>query len=140
MARSTLQTRGPSRTANRTQHNKATRAPRPQPGKAQPESEHTQVLRDCIDACNRCLAYCLEQGGEHADADHIKLMMDCMEVCITTADLVGRDSEFADAMMQVCADVCAACAESCGDQRFEGHEVMEACAQACRDCADHCSS
>lgn len=96
----------------------------------------TTLFRDCVDACNRCLAYCLRQGGEHAEYPHIRSLLDCLEACITTADLVGRGSPFAPAFVQLCGEVAKECEESCEQHGHDGEMVR--CADACRDLAEWC--
>lgn len=98
----------------------------------------TTLFRDCIDACNRCLAYCLRQGGHHAEFSHIASLLDCLEVCITTADLAGRGSPVAPALIQVCAEVAEDCADSCDEHSQGADPEMERCAAACRDLAEWC--
>lgn len=96
----------------------------------------TTLFRDCIDACNRTLAYCLRQGGKHAEYEHIAGILDCLEVCITTADLAGRNSPVAPALIQVCGEVAKDCEESC--EAFGDDAEMVRCADACRDLAEWC--
>jgi hypothetical protein len=98
----------------------------------------TTLFRDCVDACNRCLAYCLRQGGHHAEFEHIGRLMDCLEVCITTADLAGRNSPVAPSLIQVCAEVAEDCAMSCDEHGGAEDAEMLRCSEACRDLAEWC--
>lgn len=134
MARATTQSRPSDRPARRPRG--AARARTGEP--ADWAGPDTTLFRDCIDACNRCLAYCLRQGGGHAAFEHVRRLMDCLEVCITTADLAGRNSPVAPALVQVCAEVAEDCAQSC-DQVGQGRDAeLGRCAEECRDLAEWC--
>lgn len=89
----------------------------------------------CYKTCLETLDHCLSMGGKHAEASHIKLLMDCARICDTTADFVGRNSDYHKELSRICADICDACAESC--EKLEGKE-MEECAKACRKCGEAC--
>lgn len=101
-------------------------------------------MKECIDACDDChsicletVSWCLEQGGEHAEAEHVKLLQDCAEICQTSANFMLRQSPRHDLTCGACAEVCERCAEEC--ERMDG-EQMQACAEACRRCAESCRS
>jgi hypothetical protein len=105
--------------------------------------EITDEMRRCIDNCSEChdicvetVTYCLNQGGEHAEAEHIRLMLDCAQSCQTSADFMLRGSPFHMAICGTCADICDECAESCA--QFSGDSMMERCAEICRTCAASC--
>lgn len=90
----------------------------------------------CRDTLQGALVHhCLQMGGEHTEAEHVKLMLDCMEVCQTTADMIRRQSAFAQHVANVCADICNACADSCA--AIESQHMQE-CAAVCRQCAAAC--
>ncbi len=49
-------------------------------------------MRQCIEECMNChrscreaLMFCLNKGGQHAEANHIALLMNCAEICRATA-------------------------------------------------------
>lgn len=105
--------------------------------------QHGQEMQECIEECQNChtvcvetLAYCLEKGGDHANAEHILLLQDCAQICTTSADFMLRGSELHAATCRACAEVCEACATHC--EQFPDDEQMKKCAQACRDCAEGC--
>lgn len=96
----------------------------------------------CIESCNAChrvcletIAWCLEQGGEHAGAAHITLLQDCAEICVVSADFMIRGSDLHGRVCAVCAEVCERCAQACEGLRGE---QMERCAEMCRRCAQMC--
>lgn len=107
---------------------------------------HTSVdqrMRDCIQECHRChdiclesVTYCLEMGGEHAEASHIRLLLDCAEICQISANFMLRVSDLHPRTCAVCAEVCERCAEDC--ERFTDDQMMQQCAQVCRSCARSC--
>lgn len=104
--------------------------------KTQTAESADDPMTACAKVCHETVTYCLEQGGEHAEAPHIKVMMDCADICTWTATLEHRRSDFLDQAMRLCAEACKACAESC--ETFEDDETMQACAEACRECQEHC--
>lgn len=90
----------------------------------------------CHNICLETITYCLETGGDHADAAHIKLLEDCAEICQTAANFMVRESELHGQVCRVCAETCERCAESC--DAFGEDEQMRRCAEACRRCAASC--
>lgn len=98
-----------------------------------------QCIQDCLECasiCDQTLAYCLEQGGEHARVEHINLLRDCDESCTIAASMMSRKSRFSGEPRQLCVLVCAACAEWCESMADDAQ--MSACAEACRRCEESC--
>ena len=98
-----------------------------------------QCIQECLSCHSTCLAtiqYCLQMGGEHAEAGHIRTLLDCAEICQTSANFMLRGSDFHMRTCGVCAEVCERCAQECA--RFGNDTQMQACAEACRRCADSC--
>jgi hypothetical protein len=100
-------------------------------------------MQACIEECTSChnicaetVAYCLEQGGRHAEPAHIRLLLDCADICRTSADFMLRGSELHGYTCGICAAICELCAQDC--ERFGDDEMMRRCAEACRSCADSC--
>ncbi len=96
-----------------------------------------QNCQDCHRACLQTLAYCLRQGGRHAEPDHLRLLMDCADICLTSAAFMIRGSDLHGRTCGVCAEVCERCAEEC-ERLAEGDEMMTRCAEVCRRCAESC--
>jgi hypothetical protein len=103
----------------------------------------TSDLQQCIDVCTEChrmctqtAAYCLGQGGRHAESEHLRLLLDCADICATSARFMMRGSELHELTCSACAEICARCAESC--ERMSDDETMRACAEVCRRCAESC--
>lgn len=100
--------------------------------------EMQQCIRDCEDChhvCVETVAYCLQQGGRHAEYQHIGLLLNCADICMSTAHFMVTGSDLHGRVCAVCAEVDERCAQSCdqfGDAR------MQRCADACRRCAESC--
>lgn len=95
-----------------------------------------EACRDCARSCTESVRYCLEMGGQHADARHVALLLDCAQICQTSADFMLRGSDLSSHIYAACAEVSERCAESC--ERFGDDEMMRAAAEACRRCAESC--
>ena len=98
--------------------------------------ECIQNCTDCHRICVETVAYCLQQGGKHAEPAHIRTLLDCAEICQTSANFMLRGSEFHASTCGVCGEVCAACADACAAMGDDAQ--MQACAEACRRCAESC--
>lgn len=110
---------------------------------AQPKRQTNQSMLQCIENCLECygiclaaITYCLEKGGEHAEAKHVRLLLDCAEICQTSANFMIRGSALHPITCGACAEICARCAEDC--ERMTDDEQMRKCAEACRRCAESC--
>ncbi len=107
-------------------------------------SNHISMeMQECIDRCTEChqlctdtAAYCLQQGGRHADFVHMTLLLDCAEICQTSANFMLRSSELHGWVCGVCAEICKQCGESC--EEFDSDEQMHRCAEACARCTESC--
>ena len=98
-----------------------------------------QCIQNCLDCHSICLntvTYCLQKGGQHAEANHIRLLMDCTQSCQTSADFMLRGSQFHTQFCGACAQVCEQCAQDC--DRMGNDAQMKACADMCRRCAESC--
>ena len=95
-------------------------------------------VSECAEVCLYTHAYCMRQGGEHAESMHMNVMMDCDKICDTTAKYGLRESENLDQLARVCGDICRQCAESCEQDQFADDEKMQTCAETCRECQEMC--
>jgi hypothetical protein len=105
----------------------------------QVNQEMQQCIQNCLDCHSICLntvTYCLQKGGQHAEANHIRLLMDCAQSCQTSADFMLRSSNFHTQFCGACAQVCEQCAQDC--DRMGDDAQMKACADMCRRCAESC--
>src|SRR2546421_10731097 len=69
--------------------------------------------KECHAICEQTIVYCLQQGGQHAEAHHIQTLLDCAQICQTSEDFLLRNSPLHPQTCQVCAQACLRCAESC---------------------------
>jgi hypothetical protein len=105
-----------------------------------------ELMENCLVDCMNThqitletITYCLEKGGEYANAEHIKLLMDCAEICQTSANFMLRGSTLHKATCQACAEISRSCAASC-DRFGENDEQLKSCAAACYKCAESCEA
>ena len=107
-------------------------------------SELSAAMRQCIEQCLHChatcletIAHCLKMGGKHAEAGHIATMQDCALMCITSVELMTRESQFHHDVCMLCAEACRKCADDC--ERVDANDaMMQECAAECHSCADAC--
>lgn len=95
-----------------------------------------QDAKDCHAVCVQTVTYCLQQGGQHAQASHIQSLLDCAAACQISEDFMLEGSPLHPKACGLCVDTCTRCAESCA--QFGNDEQMKACADACRRCAASC--
>ncbi|MEQ9440232.1 MAG: four-helix bundle copper-binding protein [Cyclobacteriaceae bacterium] len=101
------------------------------------QQDFLRRLHDCISACQHCSEQCLHEENIGMMVKCIQLDRDCADICTLTANLVARNSSFAQHMARQCAEICQQCASECG--RHE-HEHCQECAQACQLCQEACVS
>ncbi len=106
-------------------------------------SHGAMTLQECIEACLKSHAMCLEtarycmgQGSSHVSVPHLALLLDCAEICQTTANSLLRRSPQHRVVCDACARLCEACALDC--EMFPQDAQMQLCARTCRDCAQSC--
>ncbi len=98
-----------------------------------------RCIEDCLDCfrtCTETIAYCLQKGGRHAEANHVRLLQDCADICETAAAFMMRRSDLHVRTCALCAETCLRCAEDC--DRLADDERMRRCAEVCRRCAESC--
>jgi hypothetical protein len=107
------------------------------------DSAPASAYRDCVeacantaDACDLCVARCLQHPDVQSLARCIQLCLDAAMVSRTTAALMRRESEFADTAGHFLAQLCEACAAEC--ERHDEHAYCRWCASMCRRCAAAC--
>ena len=101
--------------------------------------EMQQCIQNCTDCHRICLetsAYCLQMGGQHAEARHITMLQDCAEICQTSANFMIRGSQLHGLTCRACAEIGERCAADCA--RFGNDQMMQQCADLCRRCAESC--
>ena len=93
------------------------------------------ACNDCADACDLCVASCLQESDVGMMARCISLDIDCAQICRMTAGFLARQSELLDILCETCAEICEACGDEC--ERHESQHCKD-CADACRRCAEEC--
>lgn len=104
-------------------------------------------IEDCIQACMACAHICNtcgndmvgmpQQAAHDLTARCIRLCRDCADVCMLSAQWMGRGSVFAVRMCALCAELCELCAGLC-EQHAPHHALCGDCAKECRRCAALC--
>lgn len=94
-------------------------------------------ISECHQVCLDSISYCLDMGGDHAEAGHITTLMDCAKICETSADYLLRDSGFSPLPVEICSAICDECEKSCNE--FKDDQVMKTCAKMCEECKGKCS-
>jgi hypothetical protein len=97
-----------------------------------------QNCQDCHRACLQTLAYCMSQGGPHAEPNHLRLLMDCADICAVSAAFMLRASDLHSHVCAACAQVCGACADDCAAMGDDPR--MKALSDTCRHCAESCAA
>ncbi|MFO1533634.1 MAG: four-helix bundle copper-binding protein, partial [Thermoplasmatota archaeon] len=116
---------------------KPERVEKPRVGpEGQPYRPDVAVVEACASTCSATFAYCLTQGGDYVDEHNLKSLFDCMEVCLLTASLVSRGSQYGEQLMAVCAEACRDVAA--GAQQFGDDAHMRTCAGAARQAEAWC--
>jgi hypothetical protein len=90
---------------------------------------------ECAAECDNCAIACLQETNPKEMTECIALDLDCADVCRTTAALLARASENAEAICALCAEICQSCADECR-KHPSGH--CRSCVEACLRCADEC--
>lgn len=103
-----------------------------------PYRADVSAVEACASTCSATVAYCLTQGGDYVDEHNLKSLIDCMEVCLLTASLVSRGSQYGEQVMQVCAEACRDVAMAAA--RFEQDPHMRSCAGTARLAEEWCRS
>ncbi|MBI0537441.1 four-helix bundle copper-binding protein [Roseomonas sp. KE2513] len=98
---------------------------------------HIRICLECHRACLRAAVACLGHGGAWATTPLARTILDCSQVCLITADLMGRMPSLQAGLRQACIAACEECAGHC--EHMVGEVPgMRGCAEACRRCADAC--
>jgi Domain of Unknown Function (DUF326) len=99
------------------------------------------ALGDCAQACTACADDCLSEQDVQELVKCIRLNLDCADVCVATARVASRQTEY-DAnvtrpLLEACASACKSCGDEC-ERHARRHEHCRICAEACRRCERAC--
>lgn len=104
-------------------------------------AECIRACYECAQSCTACADACLGEDGVQQLVRCIRRNLDCFDVCVTTGNLLSRQTEpewgLIGRQLEACAAACSACAEEC--ERHAGHhEHCRVCAESCRRCEQAC--
>ncbi|MDX1640250.1 MAG: four-helix bundle copper-binding protein [Balneolaceae bacterium] len=102
-----------------------------------PCEEIIHSLSDCVTACEKCLASCLEEENVEKMTHCIKLDRDCSDICSLGVQVLSRQSGVSESIISLCTDICANCADEC---EKHDHEHCKKCAETCRQCEELCKT
>jgi hypothetical protein len=114
-------------------------------GQAHHDAGHSQMLKDCAEACGHCEAACneafhhcigLAAAGKAEHARMAQMVIDCAAFCTLSAALITRRSALMVESCRACAEACRRCAEEC--RSGGGHDMMKNCIDACNKCEESC--
>jgi uncharacterized membrane protein len=107
-----------------------------------------RMLAATIDALTDCAQACTADAdndmSEPDVADLVKCMrlcMDCASICMTTCEVISRQTESDPGVTRPMLEACMASCKSCGDEcerMAMKHAHCQVCAQACRRCEQAC--
>jgi hypothetical protein len=96
---------------------------------------------DCAQSCTACADACLGEAGVETLVGCIRMNLDCFDVCVTTGNLLSRQTQprwsLLRAQLEACATACGLCAAEC-EEHAGHHEHCRVCAEACRACEEAC--
>ena len=105
-------------------------------------AECIEACYQCAQSCTACADACLGEPMVQEMVGCIRLDLDCFDGCVTTGNLLSRQTEpnreILRAQLQACATACRICGAECashGDQ----HEHCRLCSDACRRCEEACN-
>lgn len=96
---------------------------------------------DCAQTCTACADACLAEPQVQSLVRCIRLNLDCFDVCVTTGNLLSRQTEpemaLLRAQLEACREACQTCGAEC-ERHAQHHEHCRVCAEACRQCQETC--
>lgn len=96
----------------------------------------------CAQTCTACADACLGESQVQQLVRCIRLNLDCFDACVTTGNMLSRQTEpdwtVLRAQVEACAAACRACGAEC-EKHAQHHEHCRVCAEACRRCEEACS-
>jgi hypothetical protein len=111
----------------------------------QHDSRHSEVLKNCEEACGHCEAtcnttfhHCITQAGtgKARHAAMAQMVADCATFCNLAATMIARASPLSVESCRACAEACRRCAQECGNGQAD--ELMSTCVTSCRRCEESC--
>jgi hypothetical protein len=104
-------------------------------------AECIEACYACAQSCTACADACLGEADVQDLVRCIRTNLDCFDVCVSTGNVVSRQTEteaaHVRAQLEACAVACRVCAEEC-ESHAGHHEHCRVCAEACRRCEKAC--
>jgi len=109
------------------------------------DPKHSQMLKECEEACGHCEAtcntafhHCITQAaaGKTPHARMAQFAADCAAFCNLSATMIARSSSLMGESCRSCAEACRRCAEECLSAQTD--DMMKACVTACQRCEESC--
>jgi hypothetical protein len=104
-------------------------------------AECVEACYDCAQSCTACADACLGESRVEDLVRCIRLNLDCFDACVTTGNMLSRqtggDWSHVWTQLEACAAACRACGEEC-ERHGAHHEHCRVCADACRRCEEAC--
>jgi hypothetical protein len=115
------------------------------PGRSQVDraalAECIQACYDCAQCCTACADACLGEQDVKDLVRCIRLNLDCFDVCVTTGNLLSRQTEPDWSILKKQLEACIAACRSCGAEcrhHAQRHEHCRICADQCKRCEEAC--
>lgn len=96
----------------------------------------------CAQTCTACADACLGESQVQQLVRCIRLNLDCFDACVTTGNMLSRQTEPDWAMLRAQVEACAAACRACGaecENHAQHHEHCRVCGEACRRCEKACN-
>lgn len=96
---------------------------------------------ECVQVCGMCADACLAEDMVKELTRCIRLNLDCADICLSTGQILSRQTEpewlLSRLQLEACARACELCGEEC-ERHANMHEHCRVCAEACRNCQHAC--
>jgi len=96
----------------------------------------------CAQTCTACADACLGESQVQQLVRCIRLNLDCFDACVTTGNMLSRQTEPDWAMLRAQVEACAAACRACGaecENHAQHHEHCRVCGEACLRCEKACN-
>jgi hypothetical protein len=117
----------------------------PKPGAANEATlaECIEACYECAQACTACADACLGEEKVQNLVKCIRLNLDCFDVCVTTGNLLSRQTHANWSLLRHQLEACMSACKVCGDEcesHAKHHDHCRICAEACRRCEEACAA
>ncbi len=67
----------------------------------------------CAAECQKALDYCAKKGGRYAEGSLTNVLKDCITACNSASEYLTRGSTFSPKAASICIEACNNCAKAC---------------------------